>query len=233
MMMLPREIRESNPLQVAAHLIPTNINKDGSVDAVMQSVIKILDDASPNSSSRTVLNNGLAQLFVRQIWQDLGEDGESNASAALHHAINREPSCPGMTHFTRAVLGLTLCARWGASLGPIDRQLFESLADLVHAEDPDAVFWALHIGAAAGVLATIIPAWPRTVERLEGVVRFQSVVEETDKKRRIDLTVNINISSGATRGLDISGLEGLFKNVTKVKKWSDGWKTTKVGIHAS
>ncbi|RKU41675.1 hypothetical protein DL546_004821 [Coniochaeta pulveracea] len=233
MMMLPRDIRECNPLQVAAHLVPTDTMNDGVVDAVMQSVIKTLNDAVPDSSSRTVLNTGLAQLFVRQIWQDLGDDGDSNASAALHHAINREPSCPGMTHFARAMLGLTLCARWGASLGPIDRQLFESLADLVHAEDPDAVFWAMHIGAAAGVLATIIPAWPRTVERLERVVKFQSVVEETDKKRLVNLTVNVNTNSGTTRGLDISSLEGFFQNVARSKKWSNGWKSTKISIRTS
>jgi retrograde regulation protein 2 len=231
MMMLPRDIRERNPLQVAAHLIPTQNNKDDNVDTVVHSVIKTLNDAVPNSSSRTVLNTGLAQLFVKQIWRDLGEDGDSNASAALHPAINREPSCPGMTHFMRALLGLTLCARWGASLGPIDRQLFESSADVVHAEDPDAVFWAMHIGASAGVLASVIPAWPRTGERLERVVKFQSVVEETDKKQRVDLTVNI--SGGETRGFDISGLEGFFKNAIKVKKWSEGWKSTKVNIHAT
>jgi retrograde regulation protein 2 len=229
MMMLPRDVRESDPLQCVADSIPLPISSHTNEKAVVQAVINTLNGAVPNTSSRTVLDTGLAALFVRQIWQNTGEDSAANASAALHEAINREPSCPGLSHFARALLGLMLCARWGVGLSPVDRQIFDSLAELVHAEDADAVFWAMHIGAVAGVLATAVPAWPRTVERLEKAVRFHSSVEVNGKKKQtVNLTVTI--SSEAAKGLDISDLEGSFKN--GAKKWTDDWKSAKVIVRS-
>lgn len=234
MMMLPRELRESDPLQCLAKSIalpvsssPTDEKTDDEIVRVVTNILK--NAIPPGTTAKTVLDIGLGPLFVRQIWQNTGDSADANASAALHETINREPSCPGLSHFARAVLGITLCARWGVGLGPVDRQIFDSLAELVYAQDRDAVFWAMHVGAVAGVLAAVVPSWPRSAQRLEErAVEVRAVVvnESGKKKRRVAVTVGISVL--AARGLDISRLEGLFKD--GAKKWTEAWKSTTVEI---
>jgi retrograde regulation protein 2 len=120
----------------------------------------------------TIFSHGLALEFVRQIWAHAGEDGDANAAHALHDAVTREPSCPGLTHQARAVLGLTACARWGGGLGPADRTLRDNLRMLVEARDPRASFWAEYIGVAAAVMATLVPARPRSPDAIAGMIRY-------------------------------------------------------------
>ncbi len=173
MMKLPREVREENPLALVA---PWS-NAVGSLEdpAILDSVLSSLHSALPKGAGLpqgdTIFSLGLGALFARQIWTRGGERSDANASAALHDAVTRDPSCPGLTHLARAVVGLTLCARWDATLAPVDEQLYRNLRKLVDGADPDATFWADYIGAVAAVLATIVPCWPRTKHRIEQAIR--------------------------------------------------------------
>ncbi len=148
MMMLPRDIRESNPLDC----LEADMGK-GAVDA--QIIIDTLLTSLPRDldlrGSDTIFGLDLGRIYASQIWARLGEDATANASAALYNAVTQNPGCPGLTHLIRAVLGLTLCARWGSDLGPIDQQLYRSLRDLVDAADSDGSFWAEYIGAVTAV----------------------------------------------------------------------------------
>jgi retrograde regulation protein 2 len=212
MMMFPQEVRDTNPLE-SLRSIPA---RD---DQVARAVTEALIGALPNKNGSTVFSLGLTRLFVHQIWDNMGERSDANASAALHSSLIRDPYCPGFSHYARAVLALTLCSRWGGSLGPIDQELRRSLQALTVATDQDAVFWAEYIGAVAAAIATVVPAWPRTAERVADTIRFSSTVDDSGKSSKINLTMTVN--ANATTGIDLEDLEGLFKNVGKMTS-SDG-----------
>lgn len=172
MMKLPRQIREGNPLDLIHVPPPTNSDCDGP----LQAVVSTLRAALPATNAPNVFTLGLELMFARQIWAGAGQDRDANASACLHDLVAHDPGCPGLTHLARAVLGLTLCARWGAGLGPIDQQLRNSLRQLVDGADEEANFWAEYIGAVAAVMATVVPASPKTAERIRDAIRWVPAV---------------------------------------------------------
>lgn len=179
MMSLPREIRESNPLTLSEAAM------EGSVAlaqvkqlATIQQVVDTLQSALPPGLdlplTTTIFGLQLGALYTNQIWTGLGEDADTNASAALHNAVNC-PDAPGLTHLSRAVLGLTLCARWGAGLGPIDHQLNQNLRVLVDSADPDTSFWADYTGAVTAALAMLVRTWPKTQHAIGDNIRYAAM----------------------------------------------------------
>lgn len=66
-------------------------------------------------------------------------------------------SVPGLTHQMRALFALTMCARWGTDLGPVDRGLHDGLCRVV---GPELNLLCNYIGTVAKLLATILPAVP-------------------------------------------------------------------------
>ncbi|KAK4105580.1 hypothetical protein N658DRAFT_492061 [Parathielavia hyrcaniae] len=223
MMSLPPKIRANNPLTcfgiVTEHRIPS---APGSDSASTQVVLGALQSAFPPDSdlaaTTTVFGLQLGAVYASQIWNELGADADANAAAALHNAVS-SPDQPGLTHLARAVLGVTLCARWGASLAPIDAQLHQNLRALMDAADPDATFWADYTGAVTATIARLLRTWPQAPSVLTSNVRFQSVAEH-GKNMKIQLV--ISVSEDAARGVDLDSLLDLFKRVKK----QDGRKVT-------
>lgn len=168
MMKLPREIRESNPLDVLANV------QDGE-KAVFGAIIDKLSESLPANLTYihfpTIFNTGLGLLFVREIWNRHGHGADSNASFAIHDAVSRDTDCPGLTHLARALLGLGVAARWGGNLGPLDTQLHRGLQGILEDRGVDSSFWAQYLGAVAGVLATIFPVMPKQADQLVSAIR--------------------------------------------------------------
>jgi retrograde regulation protein 2 len=169
MMKLPKSIRESNPLEVLAGI---SNDKLPVVQAVLKSLYSAVPVTADISKTATIFSLSLGQLFTTYIWAREGDNGDSNASYALHHAVTRDPLAPGLTHLARAVLGLTVCARWGSNLGPIDVQLYQSLRELATRSDLHVGFWADYIGAVAAVMAILVPVWPKDSDEIEKAVRL-------------------------------------------------------------
>lgn len=169
LMRLPREVREAEPLPLLHELGDTSSN------AAIQSVLDVLASALPSnhdmSKLSTVLTLGLGPLFVGKIWARLGDPREANAAYELHQAVTWNSSIPGLTHLARAVLGLTLCARWGSSLGPVDQQLHKGLRGLASQQSPEVIYWADYIGAVAAAITTACPVEPKTIEELRKHIR--------------------------------------------------------------
>ncbi|KAK1978762.1 Ppx/GppA phosphatase [Colletotrichum cereale] len=235
LMKLPKSVRESNPLEALAGF-PIQGHEDaggaggGKGDmAVAQAVLRALYGAVPVnvdiSRTPTVFSLGLGPLFARQVWIHQGEDDDANASYALHEAVTRDPSAPGLTHLARAVLGLTTCARWGSNLGPIDAQLYGNLKGLVAEARPESVFWAEYLGAVAAVMVDLVPAWPKSVEELESTLRFEATqtVDPEKKRARIDLTVHV--AAAAAVGIDPEDVKGRLSYVGRKRK--DGTRPDK------
>ncbi|KAI0815712.1 Ppx/GppA phosphatase [Xylaria sp. FL0064] len=188
-MKLPASIREANPLPLLHQGNNTN-------SAALHAVIKTIQSALPSSldfsNIPTVFSLGLGLLFVSEIWSRSGEPSESNASFQLHQSLDRDPTVPGFTHLARSVLGLTLCFRWGATLGPIDHQLFIGLKKLVYQASPEAIFWAEYIGEAARLLSQLCPRMPVNQKQLEDTVSLGAKLINGKNKTKIQLTVTLN-----------------------------------------
>ncbi|OTB03092.1 hypothetical protein M426DRAFT_187437 [Hypoxylon sp. CI-4A] len=161
-MKLPTTLREENPLFL---LRPAGEDAESKV---LRSVMDIVQSSLPTdidfSDVPTVFTLGLGSLFASKLWSRCGEPSDANAAFELHHAIDRDPSTPGFNHLARAVLGLTLCFRWGAGLGPVDLQLQANLRKLVNRKSQIASFWAEYLGAVARLLAVVCPAKPCTTD---------------------------------------------------------------------
>ena len=172
---LPSEIRDSSPLAYFDDATRSPVPPvPGTEPASIRDVLDTLRSAFPPDqhldTSVTVFGLQLGALYADQIWTRLGDDADANAAAALHNVITR-PDQPGLTHLARSVLGVTLCARWGASLAPLDEQFHQNLRALMDAADPDATFWADYTGAVTAAMATVIRRWPKTQRALKDRIR--------------------------------------------------------------
>ncbi|KAK0632872.1 Ppx/GppA phosphatase family-domain-containing protein, partial [Immersiella caudata] len=175
MMKLPLSIRESDPLTcleirgLSTMLSPV---QDGSgAQHLLDTLVSALPQSLGDVDTTTVFGLQLGRIYASRIWDGLGADSDANSSAALHDAVTQNLGTPGLTHLRRAVLGLTLCARWGTSLGAIDQQLYRSLCAMVDAVDPDALFWAAYIGAVSAVLAMVVTRWPKDINAIAESIR--------------------------------------------------------------
>ncbi|KAH6650640.1 Ppx/GppA phosphatase family-domain-containing protein [Chaetomium tenue] len=218
MMSLPPDIRESNPLTQFGDIMG---NPEPSImDSDLASVADVLDalrSAFPPSlnlaTTTTVFSLQLGTLYAHQIWAQLGCEAEKNASTTLHNAISC-PDQPGLTHLARAVLGVTTCARWGASLAPIDEHLYKSLRALMDAADPDATFWADYTGAVTAAMAALVKNWPKTQRAIQDKISFRSTAEQG---KTLHIRLEIFINEEAAMGVDLDDVVGLFKSLKKHK----------------
>ncbi|KAK1711469.1 Ppx/GppA phosphatase [Colletotrichum lupini] len=227
LMKLPKSVRESNPLEALAgfpiqgHEESEGREAAGTWPTLYGAVPKNVDV----SRTPTVFSLGLGPLSARQVWIHQGEDDDANASYALHEAVTRDPSAPGLTHLARAVLGLTVCARWGSNLGPIDAQLYGNLRGLVAEAKLESVFWAEYLGAVAAVMVDLVPAWPTSVEELESTLRFEATQTSDPEKKRASIDLTVHVAPGAAVGIDPADVMGRLANVGKKRK--DGTKPDK------
>lgn len=176
MMKLPRDVRESNPLhQIYDFPASKSASSQEPLVQRLQAVVDKLLTAFPEgfdlTKTATVFTVHLGHLFASRIWEGMGNDSDTNAAAALHNAITQDSGLPGLTHLARSVFGLTLCARWGGGVGPIDEQLYRNLESLADFSNPDAAFWAGYIGTVAAALAWLVPVMPMSRDALDKLVR--------------------------------------------------------------
>lgn len=167
MMKLPRDIRESNPLDSLARIAPEE-------KPVADAVLALLASSLPESLTRgipTVFSLGLESVLFRSIWHRCGYESDANASFALHDAVTRDPGCPGMTHLARAVLGVAVCARWGGGIGPADERLYKGLRRIADGHAEGASFWATYLGAVGALVAAVLPVVPRSPVEVLGRIR--------------------------------------------------------------
>ncbi|KAI0427296.1 Ppx/GppA phosphatase [Xylaria sp. FL1042] len=222
-MKLPAAIREANPLPL---LHQGNNTRPSALQAVIKTIQSALPSSLDFSNIPTVLSLGLGPLFASEIWSRSGEPSESNASFQLHQSLDRDPSVPGFTHLTRSVLGLTLCFRWGATLGPIDQQLFIGLKKLVYQVSPEAIFWAEYIGEVARLLSQLCPRMPENQRQLEDTVSLGAKLINGKNKTKVQLMIILNPTLYYTLNDQVADS---FNNVGKLK---DGAKESRHKVEA-
>jgi retrograde regulation protein 2 len=154
---LPQGARDQHPLG----LLPGGL--DISDAAVNQWVSKILS-ALPGDRVPEVVTDHLLGYLVKNTWINLGSADGVNAAKAIHNPLSGViASLPGLTHEVQAVISLTLCARWGNSLGPVDKALFKNLQALLGEEK---AWWCGYIGALLRSMAAIYPVFPQGGEEV-------------------------------------------------------------------
>ncbi|KAI1137990.1 retrograde regulation protein [Hypoxylon sp. FL0543] len=220
-MMLPKDLKENNPLRCLSQV------KERIDLETLESLMALMESSLPTnfdlSTVPTIFTLGLGPLFVGDTWARVGGPSDANAAFELHHATHRDPDTPGFTHLARAILGIALCSRWGASLGPSDRQLFANLQKVVSRSSPEANFWAEYIGAVANLLAVVFPVKPDTPDKVEKTVKFRSSIKDGKKKRKVQLV--ILLSPDARQTPETQDLESCFKNVGKHRDAADETET--------
>lgn len=175
MMMMPPEIRESNPLEVLAGL--TTEEKP-----VYDAALEILRGAMPAQFSGagepdapanmlTVLQPGLGYLFLQMLWSRAGYSAEANASYALHNAAQRDSETPGLTHVARAILGYTVAVTTQGKLAPVDKILFDGFEAILHRQGQWASYLARYLATAARVLTNVVPCRPDSVEDMKRMIK--------------------------------------------------------------
>ncbi|OAQ98993.1 hypothetical protein LLEC1_04381 [Akanthomyces lecanii] len=194
-MMLPPEIRESNPLQLLLSSLP---------------------DPSIVDKMPTILAPGLGYLFMKELWTRAGHEADTNASISLHASIIRAPGCPGLTHLSRALLGIALATRWGSFLSPADAQLEQGLIAIIRRYGSESLFWTRYLGAVAGAITEILPFSPTSADELRRAVEFKSEIVQKEDGRVVKLS--IGIACDHARRLDQEALIDKIKSTTKNKE---------------
>lgn len=152
-MKLPADVRERNPLPMLPGVTYGTISEDTTIASIVERLSLALPGSQPS-----VFSPGLLEHIARNIWVHTGDSNDANSARSLHHPISGSlAGLPGLTHQIQAVLALTMCARWGADLGPIDRTLHKNLKELAGAE---LSFWCDFIGTVARAMAIVIPVFP-------------------------------------------------------------------------
>ncbi|KAG5959627.1 hypothetical protein E4U56_004887 [Claviceps arundinis] len=234
MMKMPREIRESNPLEVLANVTECERPIFDAVLSLFSASVPSPTEGTEATETReleklrkthSILAPGLSALFIRLLWARAGRSAASNSSFALHDAVIRDPDCPGLTHLCRALLAVTLCARWGNDIGHADEILHKGCMGILESHDADVGFWALYLGAVANVIATLFPLAPTDVDGLLSSVKLNSVLSKskTDKDR-VELVITLSEHDAKTVNLD--DLSDTFKKTTKLEPRKSKFKAS-------
>ena len=207
-MKLPPEIRELNPLPLLPSGNPHQ--NDEVIGSVVTSIISALPNGYPATFSKELL-----ACVAKNIWQGMGDPDDANSAKALHNPISGDlAGLPGMTHQIRAILALTICARWGTVPAPADRKLYENLQSLI---GPELSWWCDYIGTVAGFLATLTPIVPSNEDALGKMVRFGTWSGQGlgKKGHKVGIRLKIVLDEDLRRGVRADDVEGMFGRVGK------------------
>jgi retrograde regulation protein 2 len=150
-MKLPISTQEIDPLR----MYPGGAEQ-WSEDSV-EEILKVVSEGLPQTA-HSIFTPEMRRHVARNTWEGLGETNDANSAKSLHSTISGMfAGLPGMTHEVRAILALTMCARWGTELAPIDKTLYNNLRRLV---GPSKSFLSEYFGTLMRVMATIFPTFP-------------------------------------------------------------------------
>ncbi|KJR82586.1 retrograde regulation protein 2 [Sporothrix schenckii 1099-18] len=261
MMRLPATLREADPLSVHVETAATSSSYsrgrtgDDVVAAIQSTAEALLSALPPLPSSSSSSSPSPAQpswaplrpllpLFATHIWERTGADSSANAAFVLHDAVVRNPGMPGLTHQARAILAVSLWARWGGGVAPTDTPLLDGLRQLLDRpsggggsssssssrsgtdDDGDLMFWAEYMGGVAAVLALVFPAGPPNAAELASI-RFEPMLSTT-KSGKTAVHLDVAVAASRAVGLDVAeAVTDCFSSVGKSHK-----ETVKLRVQA-
>ncbi|KAI9776850.1 MAG: hypothetical protein M1835_005395 [Candelina submexicana] len=149
--LLPRQIRGLNPLPAATlAYAPPMANE----------IRQVLKGALPKGENNLwylhIFNDDLLIAIANLMYYHQPLMKETRAAAALRSTTSGIlAGAHGMSHMDRALLGLILCERWRAAMGPADVEFQRLLQVLVGYE---VAWWAKYLGRISGMICDRYPA---------------------------------------------------------------------------
>lgn len=212
-MALPPDIRQQSPL---SHLGDPS---SPSHEKIAKEIVNILISALPNHLPG-VFTRDLLHCFGKLLWTDMGNTPEVNSARALHDPISYA-SVLGFAHQVRAVLSLTLCARWGNDLGPVDQVLYGNLRTLI---GPDLSWWCDYIGKLLNLMATVIPTYPTSVEEMKTILQLDGSAPHglSKESHKPSIRLHVSLNPAWSNGFGSEDLAEMFDKVGKGLHL--GWK---------
>ncbi|RKF55504.1 Retrograde regulation protein 2 [Erysiphe neolycopersici] len=206
-MMLPPSIREMDPFL----MIPVpNPQQDPQI---ILHVTNLLMKIFPKEHilPPLVFTQKVISYISGHIWAYEGQTG--NASLVLHKIIDKiRIALPNLPHFLSAVLAITLSARWGYEIGPMDSIIVKNLQNIVGIE---TVWWCRYIGTACRFISLVCPAFPTNLESFRNTLRWEVTVSGSlGKEKKKGILMRVYLLSGCEQGIP-GGLEGQLKKMWK------------------
>ncbi|KAM3075747.1 retrograde regulation protein 2 [Clarireedia jacksonii] len=149
---LPEQLREQDPLL----WLPAGVDIPKEVlDSIIGIIYSILSNGVAQAPGSEIFNKGMLAYVVRNMWENMGDSGDLNATKALHALVDGPiAGMPGLTHEVIAILSLTTCARWENDISGKDEVLSRNLRKLL---EPEQVWWCEAVGILARLLCTMFP----------------------------------------------------------------------------
>ncbi|KAG9233578.1 putative retrograde regulation protein 2 [Amylocarpus encephaloides] len=214
-MKLPIHVRETNPLTLLPRVVESRAT--GVIDAITATISSALTERCP-----AIFTKDMLRYFAAYTWHEMGDSNGTNSSKSLHAPIvGSLAGLPGMTHQIRAVLALTMCARWGNDLGPGDKRLADNLQALIGDE---LSWWCRYIGAIARTLTIVMPAPPTSEVDLHKHILLEPRISHGlgKKGHKVGIRLKIKLHLLASGCLTTGDIESVFDKIGKGLK-SD-WK---------
>lgn len=228
---LPREIRSQDPLIIASRpYAPLLVKK----------YLELLKTAIPINVVPIEIYERIAPALCNLAFVHSSYPKELQPTAALHVAITGIISgSHGLSHHTRALIGISLCERWGGDIPPAEQIFRDSLCDLVKRDGGNSglsknemerlIYWSKYIGTLMYVICGVHPGG----NLRDDVFNFKILKNENlnlndDEKRKFEVIVQISKddlkTSASVRGRILS----LQKKIRKLSKGS--LEKVKIGV---
>jgi retrograde regulation protein 2 len=240
---LPREIRSQDPLLIASRPY---------APLLAQKYLQLLSTALPSRHVPNEVIERIAPALCNLAFVHASYPKELQPTAALHVAITGIiAGSHGLSHHTRALIGIALCDRWGGDLPPSEVKFRDSLCDLVKRDGGGSgksriemerlVWWSKYIGTLMYVICGVHPGG----NIRDGVFNFKILdTSETanvatgaglvanggtgEEKRKFDVIVQISKDDLKTSASVRGRILTLQKKIRKLSKGSS--EKVKIGV---
>ncbi|CDR47035.1 CYFA0S27e01002g1_1 [Cyberlindnera fabianii] len=224
--MLPREIRAQDPLIIASRpYAPLLADK----------YLELLRTALPEKYVPREVRDRIAPALCNLAFVHCSYPKELQPTAALHVATTGIiAGSHGLSHLTRALIGIALCDRWGGDLPESEEKHKTALCDSVKRdgnkiEMERIVWWTKYCGTIMYVICGVHPGG----NIRDGVFNFKIVngdmeVKDEDEKRKFDVIVQISNDDIKTSASVRGRILTLQKKIRKLSRGSS--EKVKIGV---
>jgi retrograde regulation protein 2 len=224
--MLPRDIRAQDPLIIASRpYAPLLADK----------YLELLRTALPEKYVPREVRERIAPALCNLAFVHCSYPKELQPTAALHVATTGIiAGSHGLSHRTRALIGIALCDRWGGDLPESEEKHKTALCDLVKRDGSKVemeriVWWTKYCGTLMYVICGVHPGG----NIRDGVFNFNIVngdmeVKDEDEKRKFDVIVQLSNDDIKTSASVRGRILTLQKKIRKLSRGSS--EKVKIGV---
>ncbi|SMN18034.1 similar to Saccharomyces cerevisiae YGL252C RTG2 Sensor of mitochondrial dysfunction [Maudiozyma saulgeensis] len=181
--LLPNELRAQDPLVVASRPY---------APLLAEKYLRLLQTSFPGKGVPSIINKRIAPALCNLAFVHASYPKELQPTAALHVATRGIiAGCHGLSHRTRALIGIALCNRWGGNIPETEEKYLQALESVVLREGSKLeakriVWWTKYIGTIMYVICGVHPGG----NIRDGVFDFQVVDGKQDTVNLEELRID-------------------------------------------